>query len=150
MPAPVVRLAALPAALLIALPAAFPAPPLAALPPAPAARAQSGIEAYSRAHSAPRTAPADAGSAAAVDVNRASLAELESVAGITPVWAARIVRYRPYASRYQLRTRGILPPSLYVRVRPYLVAHHDMPAAKPLPGEAGPAGGDATGAPPEH
>jgi len=58
-----------------------------------------------------------------VDPNVATLRQLLSVPGMTPVWAERIVRFRPYSTKLQLKTQGILPPEVYQRVGPSLVVH---------------------------
>jgi len=52
-----------------------------------------------------RQAPA---TPAPVDLNRASLRNLEKLPGITPSMARRIVEGRPYEEPHELVTRGIL------------------------------------------
>jgi competence protein ComEA len=65
-----------------------------------------------------------------VDVNHASLEELETLDGIGPALAARIVAARPFASVDDVaRVRGIGARRL-ARLRPRLVA--DSPAASRL------------------
>lgn len=58
-----------------------------------------------------------------VDINRASAAQLARIPGITPVYAQRIVSGRPYHTKYQLKTKGILPAPVYDAVKARLVAH---------------------------
>jgi DNA uptake protein ComE-like DNA-binding protein len=58
-----------------------------------------------------------------VDLNRASLAELMRVPGITAVWAGRIVRFRPYKSKLDLLNEGVVSPEVYGRIREWVVAH---------------------------
>jgi DNA uptake protein ComE-like DNA-binding protein len=58
-----------------------------------------------------------------VDLNRASLAELMRVPGITASWAARIVRFRPYKSKLDLLDQGVVSAEVYQRIRERVVAH---------------------------
>jgi DNA uptake protein ComE-like DNA-binding protein len=58
-----------------------------------------------------------------VDVNQATVAELMQVPGMTPVWAARIVRFRPYRSKLDLLDQGVVSPEVYQRIRDGVVAH---------------------------
>lgn len=59
------------------------------------------------------------------DVNQASVDELMQVPGMTRVWAARIVKFRPYSNKYSLKLEGVLPSEVYERLKPYLVAHKE-------------------------
>lgn len=57
---------------------------------------------------------------AKIDVNRASEAELDSLPGIGPGTAAKIVRSRqerPFARVEELQTRGLLTPRVYADVK---------------------------------
>jgi len=58
-----------------------------------------------------------------VDVNQATVAELMQVPGMTPVWAARIVRFRPYRTKLDLLEKGIVSADEYRRIKDNLVAH---------------------------
>ena len=58
-----------------------------------------------------------------LDINHASIAQLLKVPGITQIYAQRIVDGRPYSTKGQLKTSGILPPDLYAKVKDHLVAH---------------------------
>lgn len=62
-----------------------------------------------------------------IDANRASVAALEKVPGLTHVWAERIVRFRPYHSKKDLLDRGVLPDRVYDRARDYLIVHRLKP-----------------------
>jgi competence protein ComEA len=68
-------------------------------------------------------APADVGGAEApgrLDLNRATAAELETLPGIGPVTAARIVEARatqPFVSVDDLEARGLVGRSVYARIR---------------------------------
>jgi competence protein ComEA len=58
-----------------------------------------------------------------LDINHASISQLLKVPGITQIYAQRIVAGRPYTTKGQLKTSGILPPDLYAKVKDHLVAH---------------------------
>jgi DNA uptake protein ComE-like DNA-binding protein len=60
-----------------------------------------------------------------VDVNHASLEELLRLPGLTPSWAGRIVRFRPYRSKQDLLDKGIVNSQVYDHIRPYVIAHRD-------------------------
>ena len=60
---------------------------------------------------------------ARVDINHASVGELLKVPGMTPSWAGRIVRFRPYRSKQDLVEHGVLPSDVYDRIKDYVIAH---------------------------
>ena len=60
-----------------------------------------------------------------VDINHASLDELMKVPGITRVWAARIVRFRPYRAKNDLIDRGVVSEEVYVRIKESIIAHRE-------------------------
>jgi len=60
---------------------------------------------------------------ARVDINHASAEELAKVPGLTPTWAGRIVRFRPYRTKQDLVDRGVLPSDVYDRIKDYVIAH---------------------------
>jgi competence protein ComEA len=64
---------------------------------------------------------------ARIDINRASVDELAKVPGLTPTWAARIVRFRPYRTKEDLLERGVLPSDVYDRIKDYVIAHRVNP-----------------------
>lgn len=57
-----------------------------------------------------------------VDINSASLAELEALPGIGEVRARLIIARRPYHSKAQLVTAGVLPAGVYQSVRHMIIA----------------------------
>jgi len=63
--------------------------------------------------------------AARVDINHASLDELMKVPGLTRIWAARIVRYRPYRTKAELLDQGIVTADVYERIKDYVIAHRN-------------------------
>ncbi len=62
-----------------------------------------------------------------VDINRASVSELMQVPGMTHVWAERILRFRPYRSKQDLLEEGVLPGSVYRKIKDHVIAHHLNP-----------------------
>jgi DNA uptake protein ComE-like DNA-binding protein len=68
-------------------------------------------------------AAAPANPAELADINRASVAELLRVPGMTRVWAERIVRFRPYRTKLDLVEQGVVSPEVYQRIRDGVVAH---------------------------
>jgi len=58
-----------------------------------------------------------------VDINRATVAELMHVPGMTAVWANRIVRFRPYRTKLDLLEKGIVSRDEYQRIKDGVVAH---------------------------
>jgi DNA uptake protein ComE-like DNA-binding protein len=62
-------------------------------------------------------------SVTAVDINRATVAELMKAPGMTQSWAARIVRFRPYRTKLDLLQEGVVSPEVYQRIRDGVIAH---------------------------
>jgi competence protein ComEA len=62
---------------------------------------------------------------ARVDINHASAEELAKVPGLTPSWAGRIVRFRPYRTKQDLLDHGVLPSDVYDRIKDSIIAHRD-------------------------
>lgn len=63
---------------------------------------------------------------ARVDLNRASLAELEALPGIGPGIAARIVRareQRPFTRAEELQTRGLVSARVFAELRELVLVH---------------------------
>lgn len=60
-----------------------------------------------------------------VDINRASIAELEKVPGMTQSWAGRIVRFRPYRTKQDLFDKGVVSSEVYDRIKDFVIAHRD-------------------------
>ena len=58
-----------------------------------------------------------------VDINRATVEELMRVPGLTRGWALRIVRYRPYRTKADLYLEGVVPATVYERIRYNIIAH---------------------------
>ncbi len=62
---------------------------------------------------------------ARIDINHATLNQLLKVPGMTPSWAGRIVRFRPYHAKTDLLDRGIVNMQVYDRIKDYVIAHRD-------------------------
>ncbi len=60
-----------------------------------------------------------------VDINHATVVELAKVPGMTPTWAARIVRFRPYRTKQDLVDKGVVTGEVYDRIKDYVVAHRE-------------------------
>ena len=74
---------------------------------------------------APKTSATAPAPKARVDINQATFDELLRIPGMTPTWAARIVRFRPYRTRRDLLNQGIVTNEVYDRIENYVVAHRD-------------------------
>lgn len=59
-----------------------------------------------------------------MDINTASVDQLRTLPGIGDTYASRIVKGRPYASKNQLVTKGILPRHVYDKVQNMIIASH--------------------------
>lgn len=58
----------------------------------------------------------------AIDINSATLAQLQTLPGIGRDEAARIVSARPYRTKADLATKGVLPTGAYLALRHRIVA----------------------------
>ena len=104
---------------------------IVALATALAASAAVAMAAESKTEAAPKAGPADRvvqGKAAKpapkklVDINRASKAQLKTLAGLDDALAAKVVAGRPYRSKADLVTRDILPRGVYEGLKADIVA----------------------------
>ncbi len=62
-----------------------------------------------------------------VDLNQATLQEMERLPGITPVLAERIVKHRPYRKLDDLVTRKVLGKKEFARIREFVVVNQANP-----------------------
>jgi len=60
-----------------------------------------------------------------VDINHAMMSDLLKIPGMSPSWAGRVIRYRPYHSKVDLLQRGIVSDAVYDRIKDYVIAHRD-------------------------
>ena len=74
---------------------------------------------------APKTSATVPRPEARVDINHASVEELLKVPGMTPSWAVRIVRFRPYHTKLDLVEKGVVTSQVYDRIKDYVIAHRE-------------------------
>jgi DNA uptake protein ComE-like DNA-binding protein len=60
---------------------------------------------------------------ARIDINHATADELLKVPGMTPSWAGRIVRFRPYRTKQDLLEKGVVSSEVYDLIKDYVIAH---------------------------
>jgi len=67
---------------------------------------------------------ADAAKAKAgpLDINSASEAELKAIPGVGDTYAKKIIAGRPYTKKDQLKSKNIIPSSLYDKIKDKIVA----------------------------
>lgn len=58
-----------------------------------------------------------------IDINHATTTQLLTAPGMTPSWAGRIIRFRPYRSKDELLTRGVVSGAVYNRIKDDVIAH---------------------------
>ncbi|HZL26292.1 MAG TPA: helix-hairpin-helix domain-containing protein [Acidobacteriaceae bacterium] len=68
------------------------------------------------------TPKAATASAALVDINTATPAQLKALPGIGDAYSDRIVKGRPYAAKNQLVSRGIVPQATYDKIKDSIIA----------------------------
>lgn len=59
---------------------------------------------------------------ALVDINSATDAELKAIPGLGDAYIAKIVVGRPYANKTQLKSRKILPETVYEKIKDLIIA----------------------------
>ena len=59
-----------------------------------------------------------------MDINTASVDQLRTLPGVGDTYARRIVSGRPYSSKNQLVSKGVLPRNVYNKIQDQIVASH--------------------------
>lgn len=95
----------------------------AALFAAPFGQGTAAKKAPSKAASTTKAASTEKTSAKLVDINSASAEELDALPGIGKAYSKKIIDNRPYKSKNQLVSKGVLPESVYNGVKDRIVAH---------------------------
>ena len=57
-----------------------------------------------------------------VDINTATAAELKAIPGIGDAFSEKIIAGRPYANKAQLKSRKIVPATVYEQVKDQIIA----------------------------
>lgn len=57
-----------------------------------------------------------------IDLNHATLEELETLPGVSEALALKIVKNRPYANKTQLESKGIVSAAAYARIKSLVIA----------------------------
>jgi competence protein ComEA len=71
----------------------------------------------------PQPAPFAQAAPDLLDMNTATPRQLNALPGFGPAYTRRVIAGRPYMSKNQLVTRGILPAAAYQRVSSLIIAH---------------------------
>jgi len=74
---------------------------------------------------APKTSKDAPPPEARIDINHATEEQLLKVPGMTPSWAGRIIRFRPYRSKVDLMEAGVVPDYFYDRIKDFVIAHRE-------------------------
>ena len=74
------------------------------------------------ATASPLAAVAAQAKAVLLDLNTATEAELKSLPGIGEAYSKKIIAGRPYTSKDQLKSRGIIPDALYDKIKDLIIA----------------------------
>ncbi len=78
---------------------------------------------------APQKTPAKTSTAAApaaaglIDINSATVDQLDTLPGIGPALAQKIIGGRPYRSKTDLDTKKVIPHATYQKIKGQIVAH---------------------------
>jgi DNA uptake protein ComE-like DNA-binding protein len=94
----------------------------AALFAAPFGQGAAAKNATTKAGSTAKTGAAEKSSSKLIDINSASQEELDALPGIGKAYSKKIIDNRPYQSKNQLVSKGVLPKSVYDGIKDRIVA----------------------------
>jgi competence protein ComEA len=57
-----------------------------------------------------------------IDINTATIDQLKTLAGISDVYAQKIIKERPYAKKDQLKSKKIIPDATYEKIKDMIIA----------------------------
>ncbi len=94
----------------------------AALFAAPSGQGAAPKKGATKAGSTAITSAAEKSSSKLIDINSASQEELDALPGIGKAYSKKIIDNRPYQSKNQLVSKGVLPKSVYDGIKDRIVA----------------------------